>query len=266
MKTFMVFKNRTLVPHVRLDKKKPAFTLAEVLITLGIIGIVAAMTIPTLMTHLTHKKLESQLKKTYSELNIAARNFYEHEDMSVHDADIMLNKDMDKTNQFYFSDELLNKFMSYYKGFQRQTGQSDRWITFDNKNKISQKDLNGTITDYYPCDRSAVATDLAGRNYALDDTSAYNNTDFGPKICVDINGIDKPNRLGYDRFVFVFTEDAVVPYTGNSYNMLAQNQTDEKEIAKNCSYTKTPAFSCAYFALQDKSPTGNGSYWKNFLK
>ena len=44
------------------------------------------MTIPTLMTHLTHKKLESQLKKTYSELNIAARNFYAHEDMSVHDA------------------------------------------------------------------------------------------------------------------------------------------------------------------------------------
>lgn len=250
-------------------KKSIAFTLAEVLITLAIVGIIAAMTIPTLMTHLTHRKLESQLKKTYSELNIAARNFYAHEDMSVHDADIMLNKDMDKTNTFYFSDELLNKFMSYYKGFQRQTVANDSWVTFDNKNKINQKNLDGTNITRYPCDRSAVATDLVGRNYALDDTSAYGNTDFGPKICVDINGIDKPNRLGYDRFVFVFTEDAVVPYTGDSWNNLNENQTDEKEIAKNCSYSNspnTPAFSCAYFALQDKSPSGNGSYWKNFLK
>lgn len=250
-------------------KKSIAFTLAEVLITLAIVGIIAAMTIQTLMTHLTHKKLESQLKKTYSELNIAARNFYAHEDMSVHDADIMLNKDMDKTNTFYLSDELLNKFMSYYKGFQRQTVANDRWVTFDNKNKINQKNLDGTNITSYPCDRSAVATDLVGRNYALDDTSAYGNTDFGPKICVDINGIDKPNRLGYDRFVFVFTEDAVVPYTGDSWQDLNENQTDEKEIAKNCSYSNspnTPAFSCAYFALQDKSPSGNGSYWKNFLK
>ena len=31
------------------NKKKTAFTLAEVLITLGIIGIVAAMTLPTLI-------------------------------------------------------------------------------------------------------------------------------------------------------------------------------------------------------------------------
>ncbi|MDE6139089.1 MAG: type II secretion system GspH family protein, partial [Candidatus Gastranaerophilales bacterium] len=42
------------------------FTLAEVLITLGIIGIVAAMTIPTLMTKIQKQKLEAQLKETYS--------------------------------------------------------------------------------------------------------------------------------------------------------------------------------------------------------
>ena len=32
---------------------KSAFTLAEVLITLGVIGVVAAMTIPTLITNIT---------------------------------------------------------------------------------------------------------------------------------------------------------------------------------------------------------------------
>lgn len=40
-------------------KKVFGFTLAEVLITLGVIGVVAAMTIPTLMTNLQNRKLES---------------------------------------------------------------------------------------------------------------------------------------------------------------------------------------------------------------
>ena len=50
-------------------KKKVAFTLAEVLITLGIIGIVAAMTIPTLMTKYEKKRTETQLKAFYSRIN-----------------------------------------------------------------------------------------------------------------------------------------------------------------------------------------------------
>lgn len=49
------------------------FTLAEVLITLGIIGIVAAMTIPTLMTNNQSKKLKSQFLKSYSTISQAYR-------------------------------------------------------------------------------------------------------------------------------------------------------------------------------------------------
>lgn len=44
--------------------KKLAFTLAEVLITLGIIGVVAAMTIPTLVTN-ADKKLPLQNSKFF---------------------------------------------------------------------------------------------------------------------------------------------------------------------------------------------------------
>ncbi len=43
--------------------KKSAFTLAEVLITLGIIGVVAAITIPILTTKVQVKVLENQFKK-----------------------------------------------------------------------------------------------------------------------------------------------------------------------------------------------------------
>lgn len=52
---------------------RSAFTLAEVLITLGIIGVVAAMTIPTLIANTNGAKYRSQFKKTLSTLSQAAR-------------------------------------------------------------------------------------------------------------------------------------------------------------------------------------------------
>lgn len=51
---------------------KKGFTLAEVLITLGIIGVVAAMTIPTLIQNTNSVKFASQFKKTISTLSQAA--------------------------------------------------------------------------------------------------------------------------------------------------------------------------------------------------
>ena len=62
-------KNTFLVPYCLsnlVSSKKAAFTLAEVLITLGIIGIVAAMTIPTLITSFKKIKIETDLKTSYS--------------------------------------------------------------------------------------------------------------------------------------------------------------------------------------------------------
>ena len=63
----------TPLPKIRPqnDKKKAAFTLAEVLITLGIIGIVAAMTLPTLIQANKNKEIEAKLKKFYSAMNQA---------------------------------------------------------------------------------------------------------------------------------------------------------------------------------------------------
>lgn len=52
-------------------KKFTAFTLAEVLITLGIIGVVAAMTIPTLMNKTQDREFKTAYKKAYSDLSQA---------------------------------------------------------------------------------------------------------------------------------------------------------------------------------------------------
>ena len=51
--------------------RRSGFTLAEVLITLGIIGVVAAMTIPNLIANTNGAKFRSQFKKTVSTLNQA---------------------------------------------------------------------------------------------------------------------------------------------------------------------------------------------------
>ena len=47
------------------------FTLAEILITLGIIGVVAALTIPTLIANTNSAKFRSQFKKSFSTLKQA---------------------------------------------------------------------------------------------------------------------------------------------------------------------------------------------------
>ena len=54
-------------------KRKAAFTLAEVLITLGIIGVVAAMTLPAVITNVQKKVVENQLKVFNTTINNAFR-------------------------------------------------------------------------------------------------------------------------------------------------------------------------------------------------
>ena len=55
------------------NSRKIAFTLAEVLITLGIIGVVAALTIPTLMANHRKQVVETSLEKFYSTMNQAIK-------------------------------------------------------------------------------------------------------------------------------------------------------------------------------------------------
>ena len=56
--------------------KKLGFTLAEVLITLVIIGVIAAMTVPTLMSNTNSQEFRSALKKAVSGVNQALTLHY----------------------------------------------------------------------------------------------------------------------------------------------------------------------------------------------
>ena len=67
------------IPKIRdrnEGKRKAAFTLAEVLITLGIIGVIAAMTLPVLIADYQKKVVETRLIAFYSKINQAYRMSY----------------------------------------------------------------------------------------------------------------------------------------------------------------------------------------------
>ena len=66
MKKFKDLLTRSLLRDYRMS----AFTLAEVLITLGIIGVVAAMTIPNLISNVQKTKTVSQLKKLFQNFQL----------------------------------------------------------------------------------------------------------------------------------------------------------------------------------------------------
>src|SRR5574344_2169587 len=70
--------------HINFKQFKAAFTLAEVLIVLGIIGVVAAMTLPTIMQKAQEQSLVSGLLKFNTELQQAI-NLWKN-DIDCHDS------------------------------------------------------------------------------------------------------------------------------------------------------------------------------------
>ena len=85
---------------------KKGFTLSEVLITLGIIGIVAAITIPTLITNYQKKTTATRVKKAYSELlqaiklsendNDSMESWTVGNDVSIENTEKYIEKYLDK--------------------------------------------------------------------------------------------------------------------------------------------------------------------------
>lgn len=135
---------------------KKGFTLAEVLITIGIIGIVASMTMPSLITKHQEKKTVAQLKKTYSTVQqayIQAINKYgEPESWGITDTKSYVDEDgntqTDKSGSYLmlrYLAENLNTINSTIPSFYRYSLHKDNKLS-QNFNKESYITLNdGTI-------------------------------------------------------------------------------------------------------------------------
>ena len=221
---------------------KKGFTLAEVLITLGIIGIVAAMTLPTLINQTQGKELETGLKKAYSVIQSAFNQM-------AYDEGQIIN------NENYPSGQFIKKFKTYFKISKdcgRDTCESN-FVDEDGTNRVSQ--------NYKTYNNNKM------RNSLLDDGQVFisdgmfimiENMSGGINlfISVDVNGYNKkPNRWGHDLFTFqVLDNGKLLPMgaKGTSYG-----------AKDHCSTTSTSTFNgigCTYKALTDKN------YFKNLPK
>lgn len=245
-------------------KSQLAFTLAEILITLGIIGVVAAITMPVLIQNAKNKELQVQFKKTYSEFSQATQKFYADEGVSFPE----YSRDVGSV-------EALKYFLkNYFKG----ATVTDRTIWGGagvngnpDKSNYSPLTFNGTTKAYQVCDISGLRSELGGRFVAINDPPAA-SSDNGPILCIDINGYKAPNRAGKDYFLFLFTVDGSLIPMGAAHN----NNPVGGSLAGNASYEGSrycrnnsgniDQYSCAYYALADIHPQDSRkSYWKDFI-
>lgn len=227
---------------------KKAFTLAEVLITLGIIGVVAAMTLPTLVNNTEKKELDAQLKKSYSVLQNAINRMNYEEGETVIPANsssaslalklkkyLKLSKDcgLSDCEGKYGTDENGDLAFNY----------SDHYRTYNNAVKMN----NSTLDDgqFILTDSMFIMVECSGTppNRLL--------------VSVDVNGYNKkPNRWGHDLFTFQINKNGKFLPAG-------AEGTSFKTKSQYCSKDSTSVWNgigCTYYALTDKD------YWKNLPK
>ncbi len=217
---------------------KFGFTLAEVLITLGIIGIVAAMTIPTLIQNQQKRKMEAVLKEDYSIIQQVMK-FTEYDDVSL---DLNVPDNLDGAKNWF------NTFMQPHLKYAS--------VCFDTKGCWQDKGPTKTLTGATaPYNRTGIGVGygiitvkmLNGSNLDIDGFSAADMKNlFGTDttgtslvMYIDANGDKLPNVIGKDIFILVWTPDGLFP--------AGINETTET-INQNCSKEATGS-NAGYYCL-----------------
>ena len=241
---------------------KSAFTLAEVLITLGIIGVVAAMTLPALIQKNNAKSLEVAFKKAYSNL-YNAFNQVIAEGYPVY----VLNPTEDRPDGGVDTNsEFAQQIYSKYKKL-KQISDKER-----NEYKNSAKNFTKKSPMGIPQCSQYMAGDGAFITPDGSSLSVFQNCG-GLWFTIDTNGIKKgPNALGHDIFIFVAWKDTekLVPANRESEVSCDEegncNYNNTAETANKCSKTSNSDINgatCASYAISDTCPwDGTKGYWE----
>ena len=162
--------------------KKTGFTLAEVLITLVIIGVIAAMTVPTLMNNTQGQEYKSALKKAISATNQALTLHYALEGEGAQDS----------SDQNAIVESVFKSHMSVlddgntipFPGNSVCTSNKATWATADGiiycvTNWATEDDANNP---------------LDAKCNSNNDVPCASDTEK-PNLYIDVNGEKKPNKL-----------------------------------------------------------------------
>ena len=176
------------------DKKK-AFTLAEVLVTLGLVGAISALTIPTLAYNYRSKVLEEQFRSTYSDVRqIGALINYEKGDVGEYANKLSFaawQKDfvgrLSGGNNLLGSESPSALQTKYTQTLKDGGGSPGLWAF--NLNGSALRKVNNI------CDNGSIWLDSKGRLWTFNSEMRI--------VCVDVNGTANPNRINIDTFAFI---------------------------------------------------------------
>lgn len=212
---------------------KKGFTLAEVLITLVIIGIIAAMTIPSLINRTDEQETIVAVKKSFSGLSQAYKSLVANEGEIT---TLPLGSNNAEATE-YFGNAIAPYFstievcgMEANKGcfapdIKVITG-ADAPLDYDgntNYFKMRLSDGSSVLFSVYS------APLVKGTSAGLDSTYGW--------VMVDVNGDKGPNTMGKDIFSFWITKYGFVPF-GTPF--------DSDHQLERC---RTLGFSCAAWVV-----------------
>ena len=204
-------------------KKRNAFTLAEVLITLGIIGIVAAMTLPAILAKTEKQETVAKLKKVYSVLSQGIK-LSEAENGLI--SEWPTGAAITDVNAY---------FDKYWRPYYKNPKICSTAITCGYSNKNAWINLNGDRTGW------SVSTDESRVLFMLSDGTLIfnprNTTDINGNnvyvnlFYVDLNGPKNPNVVGKDVFIFTLADKKLLrPY---GYNKKYEDLNCSKQSSGN---------------------------------
>ena len=178
---------------------KNGFTLAEVLITLVIIGVIAALTIPTVVNNTQKQEFVSKLKKTYSSFAQVTNKIIAEEGSPKYAGWLSGNESLYRMYKKYFAlakdcDTAAGCFASEYE----KLNSGPLWYPDTGRRRFVLAD--------------GVSVMFADADPQCPDISSGKVLNLCGTIVVDVNGMKNPNQYGRDLFFFALKEDGLYPY------------------------------------------------------
>ena len=251
--------SKFLVPYCLsnlVSLKKAAFTLAEVLITLGIIGVVAAMTIPTLISNYQEKATVSKVKQAFSIISQAyqlakiengAFGTWGFKGASSYDKDDdgqnVISADSAENMKIFWQ-----KLSPYLKvASSCYYDDSSCQFPVDKIYMLAGSEKNIDEANYSSLSLANGMTFLGGW---INDPACRNSNVICGDFGIDVNGLaTAPNTLGRDIFYFYIYRDKIVPM-------------GEKNFPYNCNIEddgqSNNGYYCTFWVIQK----GNMEYLK----
>ena len=189
--------------------KKLAFTLAEVLITLGIIGVVAAMTLPTLITNYQKRATVAKLKRAYSVIKQAYLMSYDQV------GDLESNEIRALGKDSYFKTYWAPYIQATYCNSFSECGYASDDSPWKEITGDAMFAESSRVLVFYTNDGFLYGINFVGKN-------VY--------VYVDLNGPKGPNQYGRDVFAF----DRVLDAKGNNLYLSCYNESDSI-LSRMCS-------------------------------